>query len=276
MTERVNIRRLQMPEKEKNISDITDDDWSNIIAHLNKHIFPNGRIELGRGPALIADFKRISPERAKELPVIGNTDWRRIERKVRDMRKEMVKKLMTNARPYPLIEYLASIRAIEPSRCPTLDQNEWLAVTNEAWQRRNWGNWYDLAQLAFQVLLFDPQRGKEMVDEELHQHLVQEAADWRRKERYDASFFKMSYAKVFYPEKAPPLSDEEWKWARGQLQEARRESNWSAFLTMAIHMKILAATDVDVTENGLTFTMPQDADYSEKQLSRPDTVQFKK
>jgi len=107
-----------------------------------------------------------------------------------------------------------------------------------------------------------------------------EKVEWYLQQRRDVAPFgaAMQLAdllrdiKILYPERQM-IHVEEWGPFRDELEKMRQQGQWPLFAKLAASMKILAAKDVHITENGIELEMTT-PELDEKLKPIPDSLEL--
>ncbi len=184
--------------------------------------------------------------------------------------------------------FLAEYKTLFGSRgldIPTLQNQEWLGLKANLNRLYEDHNWVAFAHAAADMLVTKPDQQDDLglLNPEIYQDLtgwLNQAPGQPEPEITLPLFAETAKnLRLLYPNQPYPLSVENWQKMKDVLRTIRGSDNsqdLAKFLTMAANMKMLAAQDLKVTDQGLELGPPtyQPEVLKIKNLDLPETRSF--
>jgi len=263
MNERLNIRRMQVPEAGKDFptfdpeEDISARDWRAISAFCSNSIGSKERLERWRLPHLFYPAMLLKPD----LPVLKDS---------RGMHLKLVMDV-----PFSMNEwtnYLESVAFNKATGNDTgISREDWRELREEYIVGLRDGDVINHMAHAIALAYTVDNSVSLLVDGDA-EDMQEQLEEYRRSVvMWDAVAeiaADMRVLGIAYP----PFSKTEWQNMRSYLEGRRQNNQWEDFLQQAAAMKILAAEDVDVTDEGIKMQMPKYKDAEDSIPPTPETL----
>ncbi len=260
--DRIDIRKLVVEEPPKlsyvfdQERDITANDFERMFDALKEMESVNRRqVNDDLIFNLTSRMLLLSPEKADEIIPYAQ---RALDKYGFRWTKESLK---TNAWNWPL--YARPIKELFPEREDLYHKDSWQTLSDEFYGHlsafADWGN--GLLERMSALKILHPDKFSELNLNENHFQRIIKTID---AEVYDDNNW-LDYCdmaadtRILFPKKFKDfkLHLRFWYGAQKELQDYREEGEYEVFAKFALHMKILAAKEVKVTEKGLEIEMPQ-------------------
>jgi len=288
-SDRINIHELTVeePEKQEGLPfdperDLTEEDWVNMKKQLEKY-----KIE--------EDWSKFS-EHAMAMRVIDpdidlgieDTDWENMETQLNDFRENATSwgqhqwaNFASQASKMKIIDSTGDLR---------LDQAVWNGMNSRLSKYKKDKEWSGCSWLAMCMKILDPSIKLDFSEEDWV--CIKDLAGKSTNVDINSIQF-LAEIKIINPDIHFKLSDENWANIKDILDQVRNSQLnpsgtngvgvlayvggvgvWHNFSVQAMLMKILAAEEVRVTDEGLQIKMTKDQPLKSDTLPIPETKQF--
>lgn len=278
--EKIDIKKLAVeePEKKSEIKvsfdpekEITNEDWERMKENLKNRRgdnWPNFFIRA-------VEIKLLFPDRTAEL--------RLDDERVLGAMKEGLGKYRQKNKWWQFSEAAMEAKILFPERAAELGldeqaRKEMKKKLDHYKENKSWG---EFAEQAMRVKIVFPHKASELGLTEEFWKNQKKRLERPRRNRYlywGGDFAeRAAVMKILFPERVPELglNKETWEGMEGYLVERRNHGQLANFSKQAINMKILAAEEVKVSDNGLEIIMSKEKPKLGKETPPlPETRKF--
>ena len=244
---RINIHELTIEEPEKPSElpfdperDITEEDWEKMSNWLEDF----------RGQYRDWDvFSRY----AMEMKILGQTKNLNLDQTAWQGMKDRLENLREIPRWGDFFSLATGMKILDQRQNLNLDQAAWQGMQNEIkgwndiWKRQH------LSLRAMDIKILYP--AKELGLNQANWQTMRDGLEEARNNNWRDFSHQAAAIKVLDPKADLGLDEAVWQDMRDELEACRKNGGWGFFCSLVMDMKILAADEVKVTENGLEITM---------------------
>jgi hypothetical protein len=266
MNERLNIRRMQMPEQDKESAtfdvdkDITEQDWNHMVQKLTQ--------------ARRRDGERSFPYLFAEMKIIRPTDTRHLQpRDVEWLETQAKQNIGKNWERYLQCAY--ALKLLNPNKRLNLPRNKipdfLYFLTDENMGDEN----LEIVHNTFRAKIAHPELEYIYLDDLLPDAKKELAAAFKDAGEDEVRSAARSAAEIraLYPEAYPTVSEARWKDLRAALALYKSSDMYRHELTeLAAAMTILAAEDARITDQGLYILRHSEGQTQAEIRSQPDSL----
>lgn len=260
MTERPNVRRLQVPKSAEEgrafgLPHLSAGDWG-LIRHAEIEAQTTNAGTLVR----VAALERQLPD-TKYTAEISDRAWHDIHVRLEQARQE-------RGNWWNFLRIAAAAQVVDPDKKPLISPEEWKSIESR-WREYRTGTQTVNGPRAFVDMILQMKiLGHEpILTNEDWAYIDQHIAD-------DASIEELALIKTFAPERVPRLSKAEYGRARGYLDHCRQEGKAWGFLEGVLHLSILSADEVKITKHGLEITMKKSDNFKDRKEDQPAALEL--
>ena len=276
MSERINIKDLTLeePEKKRGLPfdperDITEEDWEGMKNDTKKDRAEHMWYFFAKK---VMSMNILLPEKMEELDLKNEETWQ-------GMRDYLKKLLKEGSSSDHLVSYATAMKIIFPERFSEfyVGGEVWEGMKNRLNREREAANWWAFAILALEMKILFPDRSSEFLDDTAREGMEKLLKKMRSEKIWYNYFQQAMQAKVLFPDRASDLYPDKtaWKEIKEHLMRARTDSRGETFLEIAMHMKLLAAEEIKITDQGLEIIMPKEnPEFKEETPPMPQTRKF--
>jgi hypothetical protein len=273
MTERLNIRRMQVPEEKATLNfdvrkEVLDSDWQEMRKELEEEWAVRGRRFIGT--VLASQMQVIAGNREF---LVSESQWEKMEKDlVRSKKRESANDAFQCA---------AEMKIINPQYDPHLTPDDWTKAHAEAEALLTSTDTTppDPIVLYAKFISFMKILDRSVsLPEEKWQILyakLNELLETKLGHKREMAFFLASRMKLIDPGRAVSMPKEEWNFERGMLQKYRSEKKYTQFfLSRANDMAIMAAPRLDFDAPGFGIGRNRASEkISDSSRPQPDALQ---
>jgi len=264
MNERMNIRRMQIPEKPELEwgSDprrlITEEEWNAIAEDFRTR----GSTSWGRVLTEAATMKLLDEKRMRKF---SDSNWAAVEESLQSSRD--------NEGWFGFFRDLADINLIdEEFQTEAWIDNNWEHGLSQVGKYCKIQDWRTAALLAEALKILRPR--ERVVTAEQLTEIEEDFEDARAKKDWPRAALLAAAIKLVEPSRTPTFTDKEWQGLYASLEEGRKSRDWLQVANRVRDMYILAGGKVDITEKGIVVNPPEKKTFEGKTPPLPNSLEL--
>ncbi len=200
---------------------------------------------------------------------ISETDWQNTKNELESFRHEN--------RWWVFATRAMCLKILFPDKTAELDLDPaWQGMKDALESYRQADNWWNFANQAMQLKILFPDKTAELDLNDLAWQGMKNKLEYYRQGSWHAFADQAMNLKILFPDRTAELdlNDSAWQGMKEELESDRRNNNWGDFTSQATELKILAANEVKVTDQGLEITMRPLESFKSEKKPRPERKNF--
>jgi len=269
--ERINIKDLTLeePPKKRELPfdverDITEEDWDKLCRFLEEISVDD--------PARRSSFAYVAMNTKLLYPNKPAEYFEGLAEKIKSSAEQNRPDSYQN---FSLIA--AALKVLSPEKFSEfhIDNNDWQGMKEVLESYKNGDHWDNFAWHAMKMKIIFPNKTSELfLDENAWFHM--EETLFRHRNNNDRALFAMEM-RLLFPEKVLDFRIDKQMWDEmgKALTQSRIENEYYDFSTLAVTMKLLAAEEIKITDQGLEVIMQKEkSEFKEETPPMPQTRKF--
>ena len=134
--------------------------------------------------------------------------------------------------------------------------------------------WWEATYMAMCLKILFPEKVGELELNKKWKKMLQKYRfyDESNNNEWNLTYLGMRF-KILFPEKVGELElDKKWEKMKKRYEDDCRRKSWWSALDLAASLKVLAAKQVKITDQGLELIMEDQEDFKDEVLERPERL----